>query len=249
MPVSRHAKENQDICRYAAWTRSAPHTINAHTARSNAMKKNYLQELDRAYAFTTKLDASFGRLPLLHGSLFTPELGEEIYVALRDFGIRSFIKAAGQCIKWSHALRPLVEEVLGAQVLLTIGQVRTPTRTFFDPSFDDLERWYCHGFDARDIEGRSGINMHAWWTLPTGEILDVTLWSTLAVAWNEPERLGAVAGGWPDKIAPNLLYVPMVVGDDYIEKVERRMAYGHFLARGCTVEELEAASVIGTRCQ
>jgi hypothetical protein len=42
------------------------------------------------------------------------------------------------------------------------------------PSFDDLERWYYQGFDARDIEGRSGINMHAWWTLPTGEILDVT---------------------------------------------------------------------------
>ncbi|SOE66058.1 hypothetical protein SAMN05414139_02781 [Burkholderia sp. D7] len=87
------------------------------------MKKNYLQQLDSAYAFTTKLDASFGRLPLLHGSLFTAELGEEIYVALQDFGIRSFIEAAGQCIKWSHALRPVVEEVLGVQVLLTIGQV------------------------------------------------------------------------------------------------------------------------------
>lgn len=58
-----------------------------------------------------------------------------------------------------------------------------------------------------------------------------------------------MTGGWPDEIAPNLLYVPMVVGDDYIEKVERRMAYGHFLARGCTVEELEAAPVMGMRCQ
>jgi hypothetical protein len=209
------------------------------------MKKNYSQELDSAYAFTVKLEASFERLASRHGSLFTPELGEKIHIAFQHIGIRSFIKAAGQCIKWSHALRPVVEEVLGVRVLLTIGQVRKPALAFFDPSFDDLERWYCRGFDARDIAGRSGVNMHAWWTLPTGEILDATLWSTLAVAWNEPERLGAVTGGWPDKIAPNMRYVPMVVGDDYIEKVERRMAHGRFLARECTVAELEAPPVMG----
>jgi len=101
------------------------------------MKKNYSQELDSAYAFTVKLEASFERLASRHGSLFTPELGEKIHIAFQHIGIRSFIKAAGQCIKWSHALRPVVEEVLGVRVLLTIGQVRKPALAFFDPSFDE----------------------------------------------------------------------------------------------------------------
>lgn len=208
------------------------------------MTITYIEKLRTAYDFTEKLGASFTRLPETKTELFTAELGERLHVAILNLGINSFAGAVGQCVKWSHALRPHAEKVLGAPVLLTFGQVLHPSRAYFNPSWVDLQNWYHKGFRVSDFEGRSGMNMHAWWTLPSGEIIDVTLWSTLSVAWKRPELLGAVTGGWPDEIAPNPTYVPMAVGDDYIETVERRMLFGRFLASECTLAELNAWPVM-----
>lgn len=209
------------------------------------MNKTYLERLANAYDFTAKLGASFERLPLMDTTLFTSEAGERVQAAIAALGIDSFAGAVGQCIKWSHALRPCAERALGIPILLTFGQVLSPERAFFDPSWNDLRDWYRNGFSAADIEGRSGINLHAWWTLPSGEVMDVTLWSTLSAVWGKPQMLGAMTGGWPDDIAPNPIYVPMVIGDDYIETVERRMPFARFLARACTLVELNALPVMG----
>ncbi|WP_086383090.1 hypothetical protein [Caballeronia sordidicola] len=208
------------------------------------MTATYIEKLHAAYDFTEKLGASFTRLPTTETEFFTGDLGERLQAAISNKGITSFAGAAGQCVKWSHALRPLAEEILGAPILLTFGQVINPSRAFFNPSWADLQNWHQMGFSASDFEGRSGINLHSWWTLPSGEVMDVTLWSTLSDAWNRPELLGAVTGGWPDKIAPNPTYVPMVVGDDYIETVERHMPFSRFLARECTLAELNAMPVM-----
>lgn len=211
------------------------------------MTDTYISRLHAAYDFTEGIGASFTRLPATQAELFTSELGERLHAKILNLGITSFAKAAGQCVKWSHALRPHAEEVLGEPILLTFGQVVSPSGPFFDPSWDDLRTWYRQGLRASDLEGRSGINLHAWWTLTSGEIIDVTLWSTLSVAWKRPNLLGAVTGGWPDEIAPSPTYIPMAVGDDYIQTVERHMLSGRFLARECTLAELNAYPVMFVR--
>lgn len=211
------------------------------------MTVTYIERLQAAYDFTEKLGVSFTRLPDTKGEFFTEGLGERLHAAILRLGIDSFAGAAGQCVRWSHALRPLAEKVLGAPILLTFGQVLNESRPLFNPSWADLQNWHQEGFSASDFEGRSGFNLHAWWTLPSGEVMDVTLWSTMSVAWGRPEMLGAVTGGWPDDIAPTPTYVPMVVGDDYIETVERRMPFSRFLARECTLSELNAMPVLAVR--
>lgn len=211
------------------------------------MTLTYIEKLRDAYDFTEKLGASFTRLPETRTELFTAELGGRLHKAILNLGIISFAGAAGQCVKWSQALRPHAEKVLGAPILLTFGQLLNPSKALFNPSWADLQNWYYEGFRASDFEGRSGMNLHAWWTLPSGEVMDVTLWSTLSVAWNRPELLGAVTGGWPDKLSPNTTYVPMVVGDDYIETVERRMRFGRFLARECTLAELNGLPLMAVQ--
>lgn len=208
------------------------------------MTITYIERLHAAYDFTEELGASFTRLPVTKSELFTAELGKNLHEAISNLGIDSFAGAIGQCVKWSHALRPHAEKVLGQPVLLTFGQVLNSTRSYFDPSWADLRAWYQRGLRTSDFEGRSGINLHAWWTLPSGEVIDVTLWSTLSAAWNRPELLGAITGGWPDEIAPNPTYIPMVVGDDYIESVERQALSSRFLASECTMSELNAHPVM-----
>ncbi|WP_124470236.1 hypothetical protein [Burkholderia ubonensis] len=211
------------------------------------MTDTYIARLRAAYDFTEGLGASFTRLPVTKTELFTAELGERLHAKISNLGIDSFAGAVGQCVKWSHALRPHAEEVFGEPILLTFGQVLNSSRPFFDPSWADLRTWYRQGLQASDFVGRSGINLHAWWTLPSGEVIDVTLWSTLSAVWNRPDLLGAVTGGWPDEIAPNPMYIPMAVGDDYIQTVERQMLSGRFLASECTFAELNAYPVMVVR--
>lgn len=211
----------------------------------NSTTNSYIKNLHAAYEFTKKMGASFSRLPEIEGELFTDTMGNKLHNAIKGRGISAFDGAVGQCVKWSHSLRPHVEKALGIPILLTLGQVSNKSTPYFNPTHDDLENWYRRGFTPTDFEGRSGMNLHAWWTLPSGEIIDVTLWSTLSVVWNKPEFLGGITGGWPDKIAPSPIYVPMVVGDDYIETVERHMEYGRFLAAECTPAELNAYPMIG----
>lgn len=200
----------------------------------------YRSHLHSAYEFTASLGANFIKLPLVRSEPLIEQFGEEVHRVIAKLGVTDFSGAIGQCVKWSHALRPHVERALGIPILLTFGQVYNGQRSYFNPSLPDLERWYRDGFAAHDFEGRTGMNLHAWWTLPSGEIVDITLWSTLSAVWKKPEYLGAITGGWPDEIAPSPTYLPLVVGDDYIETVDRHLLGGSFLANECTAAALNA---------
>jgi len=69
------------------------------------------------------------------------------------------------------------------------------------------------------------------------EILDLTLWSTLAVAWDKPDMRGNVVGGWPDLIAPNPAFTPIVVGSSYFEHVHE-ISDVPLLSRGTSFKAL-----------
>ena len=62
------------------------------------------------------------------------------------------------------------------------------------------------------------VSVHAWLTLETGEILDVTLPSTEGKLYECPELHGAIILQQPESLK-NMSYHPMVVGSDFLEKV------------------------------
>lgn len=183
--------------------------------------KMYEGHFERACDFTESLGFSRTSLTKIPGDLVSEENGSKAMSEVMAAGIKDLAPSALQCLKWSHALRPLVEKGLGCKVVLTIGRIFFGERPIFDPTQTDFDKWAKVGIDVDDFGSRSGFNFHAWYTLPTMEILDLTLRSTLAVAYERPELAGQVVGGWPDKIAPHPLYVPMVVGDEYAEKVHK----------------------------
>lgn len=156
------------------------------------------------------------------GELVTETNGNKMMAQVKAAGITDLAASALQCLKWSHALLPMVEAGLGCKIALTVGKVYMGERAVFDPSEDDFTRWSKVGIGTDDFVERQGFNFHAWYTLPNLEVLDLTLWSSLAVAWNKPELAGQVVGGWPDKIAPHPKYVPMVLGTGYWEHVHAR---------------------------
>ncbi len=139
-------------------------------------------------------------------------------------------------MKWCHALVPIVGDILGVEPLLTIGAHFKNGRPVFNPGVADIERWAHSGLSVEDLDQRSGLNLHAWLTLPTGEVMDPTLPSTIAVVCKQPQWAGQIIGGWPADDEP-MTNVPLAVGQAYAEAVRRRTPFP-LLAQALTPEAM-----------
>ncbi|HET7329912.1 hypothetical protein [Dyella sp.] len=201
----------------------------------------YQAALQRAITRTAELGVAVPTRMPVDGTWFTQELANELHRCLARHGLR-LEDSAGQCLKWCHALVPILGEILGAEPLLTIGAHYHNGRPVFDPSADDIERWGRRGISAQDFAGRMGLNLHAWLTLPTGEFMDPTLMSSIAAFCDQPERAGTIVGGWLSDMDP-VTHVPLAVGQAYAEALQRRTAVP-LLAAALTREEMAPKMVL-----
>lgn len=148
-----------------------------------------------------------------------------IETALRAAGIDDLRDSAGQCIKWSQFIRPYLEDVIECPLYLTIGQLWRNGKPVYAPSWEQLYHWKSEGFRIADFgPSGGGFQLHAWLTLPSGEILDFTLLSSLAAAapkgW--AKAAGQVIGGYPVEVFQGHEFIPMVVGDEYAIRLNEK---------------------------
>lgn len=146
-----------------------------------------------------------------------------VHEALIAAGVTDLSPSAGQCLKWCHYLQPYFEQALKVPVWLTIGQLWASNESVFAPSWDDLRRWTKSGINPVELamEGRHGVNLHAWLTLATGEIIEPTLLSSIALFRpSDADRLrGGVTWGRDPGVVANHRYVPMAVGSKIAEAI------------------------------
>lgn len=183
----------------------------------------YQDNFDQAVRFTKSCGFDLRHTPLLGGDVLDAQ-GNFATNALTSAGINDASKSALQCLKWSHYLAPYFANTLGCKVWPTVGQIWKDDSKIFGPSWRDLRRWAANGVQQQDFEGRQGMNLHAWLTLETGEIIDVSFLNTLAHV--NPEAYGpfkgAVSWGRDPGVLNNHRYFPMAVGQEYIEQVSAR---------------------------
>lgn len=134
------------------------------------------------------------------------------YVVQRGLGDLDFPDVVAQCMSIHYRLLPVLQEWLGCPVFYTLGWVDDGTDTGmfkFDDAFvaDKLQNGH------RD----STADIHAWLTLPSMEIIDVSLVTTLAVLKGWSEGHGAVLAKHADEIT-GMSYKPMLVGPDFLRK-------------------------------
>ncbi|KAA8701325.1 MULTISPECIES: hypothetical protein [Pseudomonas] len=144
--------------------------------------------------------------------------------ALLTAGVSDASKSAFQCLKWSHFLAPHIEASLGRKVYVTIGQLWRGDTVAFNPSWEDLKRWCKRGISLADIssQGRQGINLHVWLTVESGQIIDVSLPSSLARIFPDKEYgkyLGGMIWGIPPQMYGDYFYLPMAVGSSFAEAI------------------------------
>ncbi|MES2501796.1 MAG: hypothetical protein V4545_04255 [Pseudomonadota bacterium] len=203
----------------------------------------YKNKFIEALTFTSSLGCAVQEFTFDSGTLLTEEKSNVMQEMLENNGIYSFKNSAGQCINWCHALQPLVAKAFDCNVLLTIGQLHFGKKTIYNPTEIDFTRWHKLGFRKSDFNENTGFNFHAWLTLPSGEILDLTLWSTLGSIWKKPEMIDSVICGDPDKIAPYPKYTPIIIGNEYIETVES-ITGCEFLSKSNSITDLSRVHLL-----
>ena len=184
----------------------------------------------QSYSSDFKVAARFTR-SLGHDVAFTELAGPDVldeqgeFLSAMDEIVKVVppIMSAGQCLKWSLYLAPRIQESLGYPVVVTIGQLWNGSLPVFNPRWRDLRRWARDGIGATDFARGTGINMHAWLTVSSGELIDPTLMSTLArfVGGVHEQYAGAVVFGREHSMARDHRYRPMIVGNSIAEVIAK----------------------------
>jgi hypothetical protein len=147
-----------------------------------------------------------------HRCLTAARLTEFPHIVQRGLGDLDYPDVVAQCLSIHYRLLPMLEAWLGCPVLYTIGWVD-------DDSEDGMFK-FDDAFVANKLRnGHSGssANIHAWLTLPSMEVIDVALATTVAVAQKRPQGHGAVLAKHADELR-GMAYKPMLVGPDFLSK-------------------------------
>lgn len=166
----------------------------------------------------------------------------DIEDSLRDSKLASFDGAARQCLKWSHFYAPRVAKKLGCGAWVTIGQIWNREEIVYGPSWNDLKRWIAKGIQRDDFENRRGFNLHAWITLQTCEIIDLTFFTTLS---EMDPQFKSCAGQLTHGRDPHAInghrYYPMAIGSDFAQTISDK-SISSLLTNN--VEELNNCSAV-----
>lgn len=152
---------------------------------------------------------------------------------LKDFGsfvAEEFVPAltgglSATCIMVHSGLVGAVEEFFKCRAYFTVEPVITPKGEMYPLSAAQVRRWMTEKVDARDVE------LHAWITLDSMEILDMTFLPTIAEVSGRPEVARPIAthpdplpraqpqGTDPATLPNGLRYSPFVVGQAFLERL------------------------------
>ncbi|WP_165841893.1 hypothetical protein [Paraburkholderia unamae] len=128
---------------------------------------------------------------------------------LGELGIEDLMS---QCMSIHYRMRSVVQDWLDCPVMYTLGWIDDGTAHGMF-KFDDA-------FITKMLRiGHNGgtVNLHAWLTLPSMEIIDVSLATTMGIAQKRPEMLGLTIIRPADELT-GMAYKPMLVGDDFLRK-------------------------------
>lgn len=201
---------------------------------------DYRANFEYALKFTKRLGFNEGSIrDLIDGELDYNNMMEKVcYEAKVD----SFSFSAGQCLKWCHFLKPNFESALGCKIWTTVGQLWKGDKWLYNPTYDEFEKWSSKGFQPEDFSKTPALNLHAWYTTDTGHLIDISYLSTLSSVFPDcHEYTGGVLVGKPNDIFPGHQYVPIVVGQDIVEKIQSK-SFIPFLAND--VEDLMSVGMV-----
>jgi hypothetical protein len=153
--------------------------------------------------------------------ILTSEFCEQFPCRAREVtdGI-NLVKLTLQCPLVHGLLLETIKDMLKTEVFLTIGwvwwgdSVEGGTRATLG-KFDD---GWIEELLGRSPSGEAAAAPHVWLTLPSMEIIDLSILSFLAIMHKRPDVMGSMITGHPDECPNGIHHVPMLVGDDFLRR-------------------------------
>jgi hypothetical protein len=123
---------------------------------------------------------------------------------------------AVQCWRANMEVKHLLERYFETSLTLTFGAIETSPGTIrFEMSENELASLVKNGLDLSSPT----VNLHAWLTFPSMEILDITYLTSYGVVNDMPQLLGLVVSGQHGDLNPkNYTYHPLITGEDFVRK-------------------------------
>ncbi|MGX9773142.1 hypothetical protein ACWYXN_06470 [Janthinobacterium aestuarii] len=118
---------------------------------------------------------------------------------------------AFRCAEISWRMKRQFEEIVNTKVLLTLGGLRIEGISNLSASTSNL------------VELRKSGDYHVWWSLPSGEITDVTLATSMLILQGRDLSKAQPLAGFTTQF-PQIEWVPKLVGDNVIRQL---LTYGH----------------------
>lgn len=173
----------------------------------------YKSEFERAASRTKEFNLMCPEIVFSEGALLTTERMHKFPSVLRDaVGDIGVEEVVAQCLSIHYRLSDVISKLFDTSCYFTIGYIETVDRLMFHQSEQDLKRILQNGINS------SSLNIHAWLTLPTMEIMDFSLPTSYAILNKMEEGIGGLIATHPDTLIGGMKYHPMLVGEDFLRK-------------------------------
>lgn len=120
---------------------------------------------------------------------------------------------AAQCFAINSAVVDVIAEAFETPAYITIGNVAADGHWFYK-----VDTSYLKNLIANGITPGQGLKLHAWITLPSYEIIDITLPTTYAVVKGIPELIGGAMANHPTEIR-GMVFEPLIIGGEFFRRI------------------------------
>lgn len=128
----------------------------------------------------------------------------------QNLGFLSNADLVAQCFSIHYRLAEVISGVLNAPAFLTIGYIGFGGEFRFRKSEEELEALLSSGL------GDETLGAHAWLTLPSMEIMDFSLPTSMAVLNGWSRGHGEAITSHADELEYGLTYHPQIIGEQYL---------------------------------
>lgn len=175
----------------------------------------YNSALEKAIRSTRAIGFAVPDFAIEEETLLTSPVLERLHQRVGEYveNNQLTVESVGlRCAPINLELKPAIDEALGCSTLLTLGAAQFGDDVFFMPPSMDIGALAQTG------------NYHVWLTLPSREVIDLTLTSSLYLK----KRLDPSMAGMPlmmhPEANPKMRWSPLLVGNGVIERL-----VSHFL--------------------
>lgn len=183
----------------------------------------YYTEFNQAIERTQKLSLELPSIEFSQQKYLSKEMHDQLpYILYNTFGELDLNEVSQQCMSLHLRIKEPLSQFFGVNFMYTLGYIHYPPNDIFKTDESQLISMLSQELNSLEL------NMHAWLTLPSMEILDFSLITTLALHYGWDYGHGGVITGLSDELKHGIRYHPLLVGNDFLRKIGAQKDFSVF---------------------